>query len=146
MTGFHLTQQEAAAAGRDAARTETQLAPDELIIAYHLPIRENQRSAYVKVRERESYEYALVSAAAAIEVDNAIIRSARIALGSVAQKPWRLPSAERALMGQSLTKDTIAAAIESGMGDARPLAHNGYKIAMAKNAAVRAVMIAGGAA
>jgi xanthine dehydrogenase YagS FAD-binding subunit len=146
MTGFHVTQQEAAAARRDPAQYETQLAPDELIVAYHIPMRDGLRSAYLKVRERESYEYALVSAAAALELDGTTIRSARIALGSVAQKPWRLAAAERALVGEALTKQTVASAVEASMRDARALAHNGYKIEMAKNAAVRALLIAGGAA
>jgi xanthine dehydrogenase YagS FAD-binding subunit len=146
MNGFHLTQQEAAAARRDPAQYETQLAPDELIVAYHIPMRDGLRSAYVKVRERESYEYALVSAAAALELDGATIRSARIALGSVAQKPWRLVAAERALAGQPLIKQAVASAIETSMREARPLAHNGYKVEMAKNAATRALLTAGGAA
>jgi xanthine dehydrogenase YagS FAD-binding subunit len=138
MTAFHLTQQEAGSAQR-----ETQLKPDELIIAYHIPVKEGLRSAYLKVRERESYEYALVSAAAAVELDGRTIRTARIALGSVAQKPWRLTAAERALAGQPLAKEAIAAAVEAAMRDARPLSHNAYKIEMARNAAVRALMTAG---
>ncbi len=146
MTEFHVTQQEAAAASRDEARYETQLSPDEIIIAYHLPVRGGERSAYLKIRERESYEYALVSAAAAVILDGGTIRAARIALGSVAQKPWRLTATERALAGTTLSKETLASAVEAGMHDARPLAHNGYKIAMAKNAAVRALLLAGGAA
>jgi xanthine dehydrogenase YagS FAD-binding subunit len=145
MTQFHVTQQEAAELRLDEARHETQLAPDELILAYHVPTRAGERSAYVKVRERESYEYALVSAAAAIELDGETIRTARIALGSVAQKPWRLIQTERALAGQPLTKEALAAAVDAGLRDARPLAHNRYKIAMAKNAAVRALLSAGGA-
>jgi xanthine dehydrogenase YagS FAD-binding subunit len=144
MAGFHFTQQEAATAGRNAAQHETQLAPDELIVAYNIPVREAQRSTYVKVRDRESFEYALVSAAAALEMDGADTRAARIALGSVAQKPWRLTSAEQMLAGRPLTKTAVAAAIEAAMSDARPLSHNGYKIEMAKNTAVRAVMTAGG--
>ena len=146
MTGFHVTQQEAAAASRDEARYETQLAPDEIIIAYHLKVREGERSAYLKIRERESYEYALVSAAAAVTLDGGTILAARIALGSVAQKPWRLTATERALTGAALSKEALASAVEAGMRDACPLAHNGYKIAMAKNAAVRALLLAGGAA
>jgi xanthine dehydrogenase YagS FAD-binding subunit len=145
MTSFHVTPQEAAELRRDEARYETQLAPDELIIAYHLSVREGERSAYVKVRERESYEYALVSAAAAIHLDGQTIRAARIALGSVAQKPWRPIETERALVGGRFTKEKLASAVEAGMRDARALAHNSYKIAMAKNAAVRALLLAGGA-
>jgi xanthine dehydrogenase YagS FAD-binding subunit len=78
-------------------------------------------------------------------LDGRIIRAARIALGSVAQKPWRLWETERALTGRTLAKETLISAVEAGMHDARPLAHNGYKVTMAKNAAVRALMLAGGA-
>ena len=93
---LHLTQEEAEQEGGDAARLETRLQPGEIIVAYHLPIREGQRSAYVKVRERASYEYALVSAAAVLSLTNGTIGRAAIALGSVAQKPWRLAAAEAA--------------------------------------------------
>jgi xanthine dehydrogenase YagS FAD-binding subunit len=146
MTAFHLTQEEAAASSRDAARVETQLHEDELIIDYHIPVRPGRRSAYLKVRERESFEYALVSAAAAIELDGPIIRLARIALGSVAQKPWRLTEAERALIGQTFDRATLEAAIADALRSARPLAHNAYKITLARKAAVRALLAAGGQA
>jgi xanthine dehydrogenase YagS FAD-binding subunit len=144
MADFYVTQQEAAAAGENAATCETRLARDDVIVAYHLPLRVNTRSAYVKVRERASYEYALVSAAASIQGSPDRIAAARIVLGSVAQKPWRLGVAERALVGKPLTRETLAPAIAAAMQDARPLAHNGYKIEMARNAAVRALLTAGG--
>ena len=146
MTTFHLTQSEAAADGADAARTETRLAADELITAYRIPVRTGERSAYIKVRERESYEYALVSAAAALETDGGVIRQVRIALGSVAQKPWRLAQAEAALAGQPLTRDALLSPIRAALAEARPLNHNAYKIEMAANAAMRAVLAAGGEA
>jgi xanthine dehydrogenase YagS FAD-binding subunit len=146
MTEFHTSQSEAAARGADPARAESQLQPDELITAYHIPQRREERSAYVKVRERESYEYALVSAAATVQLDGGAIRSIRIALGSVAQKPWRLPAAEQALAGQPLTREAILPPIRAALSDARPLEHNAYKIRMAANAAMRAVLAAGGAA
>jgi xanthine dehydrogenase YagS FAD-binding subunit len=146
MTGFHLTQAEAAGSGGDAARDETRLAPGELIMAYRIPIRAGERSAYIKVRERESYEYALVSAAAAVRLDNGVIGAARIALGSVAQKPWRLPAAEAALVGQPLTRDAVLPPIRAGLAEARALDHNAYKIEMAGNAAMRALLAAGGKA
>lgn len=105
-----------------------------------------ERSAYVKVRERASYEYALVSAAAAVRIENGAIASARIALGSVAQRPWRLEAAERALVGAAPAKTAVLPAIEAALADARPLAHNAYKVRLAANAAARAVVLAGGAA
>lgn len=146
MTEFHFTQAEAVANGDDPALTETQLEPDELIAAYHIPVRDRERSAYIKVRERESFEYALVSAAAALQLDNGVIRSARVALGSVAQKPWRLPQAEAALSGQPLTREAVLPPIRAALAEARALAHNAYKVEMAANAAMRAVLAAGGEA
>ena len=146
MTDLHLTQAEAASGGTDPARTETRLAADELITAYHIPLRTSERSAYVKVRERESYEYALVSAAAAVELENGVICAARLGLGSVAQKPWRLRSAEAALNGQPLTREAVLPHIRAALNEARALDHNAYKIEMAAKAAMRALLAAGGAA
>jgi len=143
MTGFHLTQQEAAAAGGDPAGTETVLRADELIVAYHLPVRPAERSTYLKVRERASYEYALVSAAAATVLDGGRLAGVRLALGSVAQKPWRLSRAEAALRGGPLTEQAARRAVALDLADARPLEHNGYKLRMAATAAVRALMATG---
>lgn len=137
---FHLTQTEAREAGGNPARMETRLAAGELIRGYRTPIRLGERSAYVKVRERESYAYALVSAAAAVHTEGSKFSHVRIALGSVAQRPWRLAAAEEALVGAAIDADTVRAAVIEAMHDARPLAGNDYKFAMAANAAVRAVM------
>jgi xanthine dehydrogenase YagS FAD-binding subunit len=141
LTEFHLTQEEAAQMG-GAAQLETRLAPGEVIVSFRIPVRPGARSAYVKVRERASYEYALVSAAASLVLDQDRVESVSIALGSVAQRPWRLPVAEASLRGQILSKETIAAMIDKAMTNARPLAHNGYKVVMARNAAVRALLTA----
>lgn len=143
MTDFHLTQVEAKALGGDAATLETGLAPGELIAGYRIPIRPGETFAYVKVRERESYEYALVSAACALKVENGVIAQARLALGSVAQKPWRLPAAEAALVGGLATREAALAAIRPALAEARPLSHNAYKIELAVRAAARAVAQAG---
>jgi xanthine dehydrogenase YagS FAD-binding subunit len=98
------------------------------------------RSAYLKIRERESYEYAIVSAAAALEMDGRAIRRARVALGSVAHRPWRLRAAEDRLAGISAQdREALRRAIEASFADARPLAHNAYKIPLARNAALRAI-------
>jgi len=137
---LHLTQQEAAAAGLDAALAETRLRPGEVIVGYHVPVRKGERSAYVKVRERASYEYALVSAAAVVALQDGLIARAAVALGSVAQKPWRLRTAEAQLVGQPPTRDAVRPILLSGLADARPLAHNGYKVAMAAGAATRAIV------
>jgi xanthine dehydrogenase YagS FAD-binding subunit len=97
-------------------------------------------SAYVKVRERESYEYATVSAAAAIETDGEVIRGARLALGSVAHRPWRLAAAESRLTGcASADRAALRAAIEASFDEARPLSGNAHKVPLAKNAALRAL-------
>jgi xanthine dehydrogenase YagS FAD-binding subunit len=146
MTAFHLSQAEAAEQGaQHAAERENRLEAGELIVAYHLPRAQRERSAYVKVRERESFEYALVSAAAALQMDGNVIRRARIALGSVAQRPWRLTAAEAALVGQRAERASAGPAIEQALAaEARPLAHNGYKVALAAQAALRAVLLAGG--
>ena len=137
---LHLTQQEAAAAGLDAALAETRLSPGEVIVGYHVPVRKSERSAYVKVRERASYEYALVSAAAVVALQDGLIARAAVALGSVAQKPWRLRTAEAQLVGQPPTRDAVRPILLAGLADARPLAHNGYKVAMAAGAATRAIV------
>jgi xanthine dehydrogenase YagS FAD-binding subunit len=118
------------------------LRPGELITAIELP-QPAPRSAYVKVRERESYEYATVSAAVVLELDGEVVRRARIALGSVAHRPWRLTAAEHALAGAAAGDiDGVRRAIDAAFADARPLAHNAHKIPLAKNAAVRAFELA----
>ena len=148
MREFHLTQREAAEAGQPMR--ETRLEPGELITGYRLPASADGQ-AYVKVRERASYEYAIVSAAAAVRLDTrclapgAAITAARVALGSVAQRPWRLTLAEAELPGTPLTREALTPVIERAMADAAPLPQNGFKVTMARNAAVRALLTAGGA-
>jgi xanthine dehydrogenase YagS FAD-binding subunit len=149
---LHLTPQDAAAeigAGRlkgsstDVARLENRLSPGEMIAGYRVPIRKDQRSAYVKVRERASYEYALVSAAAAVTLEAGNISSIALVLGSVAMKPWRLSAAEKKLVGIRPDRDTVLPIIRQSLADARPLTHNVFKIAMAAGAATRAIVSAG---
>ena len=142
MREFHLTQREAADVGQPMR--ETRLEPGELITGYRLPASADGQ-AYVKVRERASYEYAIVSAAAAVRLDRGLITAARVALGSVAQRPWRLTAAEAELPGTPLTREALIPVIERAMADAVPLPQNGFKVLMARNAAVRALLTAGGA-
>jgi xanthine dehydrogenase YagS FAD-binding subunit len=142
MREFHLTQREAADAGQPMR--ETRLEPGELITGYRLPVSADGQ-AYVKVRERASYEYAIVSAAAAVRRSGGQIAAARVALGSVAQRPWRLTAAEAGLPGTPLTREALIPVIERAMADAVPLPQNGFKVLMARNAAVRALLAAGGA-
>jgi xanthine dehydrogenase YagS FAD-binding subunit len=117
----------------------------DLIVAIEVPARvEARASHYLKVRDRESYEFALVSAAAAVATDGRRIRSARLAMGGVAHKPWRLAAAEAALRGISLDDiDALKSAIATSFTDARPLARNAFKIELAQRVALRALQIAG---
>jgi len=101
-----------------------------------------RRSAYLKIRERESYEYATVSAAVALDLDGDMINRARIALGSVAMRPWRLDATEHALVGKRLGSSDIATSIDISFREARPLSSNAYKIKLARNAALRAIELA----
>ena len=142
MREFHLTQREAAVLGEP--ERENRLGPDELITGFRLPA-STDGQAYIKVRERASYEYALVSAAAAVQLAGDQIAAARVALGSVAQRPWRLAGAEAELPGTPLTREALTPVIDRAMADATPLPQNGFKVTMARNAAVRALLTARGA-
>ncbi|HEY2136088.1 MAG TPA: xanthine dehydrogenase family protein subunit M [Xanthobacteraceae bacterium] len=124
---------------------DTVLERGDLIVAIEVPWSAEARSShYLKVRDRQSYEFALVSAAAAVATDGLRIRSARIAMGGVAHKPWRLAAAETALRGLALDdNDALRAAIGRSFVDARPLSHNDFKIELAQRAALRALQTAG---
>lgn len=129
----------------DTPERDNVLGRGDLIVAVEVPARpEGRASHYLKVRDRQSYEFALVSAAAAVAMDRQHIISARLALGGVAHKPWRLSDAEGALRGASLDDvDALRSAISLSFVDARPLAHNAFKIELAQRAALRALQIAG---
>ena len=129
----------------DTPERDNVLGRGDLIVAVEVPARpEGRASHYLKVRDRQSYEFALVSAAAAVAMDRQRIISARLALGGVAHKPWRLSDAEGALRGASLDDvDALRSAISLSFVDARPLAHNAFKIELAQRAALRALQIAG---
>jgi xanthine dehydrogenase YagS FAD-binding subunit len=117
----------------------------DLIVAIEVPARvEGRASHYLKVRDRQSYEFALVSAAAAVATDGRRLRSVRLAMGGVAHKPWRLAAAEAALRGVSLDdSDALKGAIATSFADARPLAHNAFKVELAQRVALRALQTAG---
>jgi len=111
---------------------ETELAPGELITAVELPaLSFATRSAYRKVRDRSSYAFALVSVAAAIDVEDGVVRDVRLALGGVAHKPWRAWKAEQMLTGQLATVDSFRAAAAAELADATPQSGNGFKIGLA---------------
>jgi xanthine dehydrogenase YagS FAD-binding subunit len=121
----------------------------ELIVAIELP-KNNfaNKSYYLKVRDRASYAFALVSVAAALEMNGGNIKNSRVVLGSVAHKPWRSTEAENALNGKPASDATFKAAAEIALRDAKPLKHNAYKIELGKRAIVLALQRAmnGGAA
>jgi xanthine dehydrogenase YagS FAD-binding subunit len=131
----------------DEPQKDTTLAAGELIEAIELPRSPfGTRSHYLKVRDRASYAFALVSVAAAIEMDGDRIKQARIALGGVAHKPWRARAAEQALVGQPATEAAFASAAELELKAAKPLEHNAYKVPLAKHAITRALARASGVA
>lgn len=123
---------------------DSTLQPGELIT--HIALPDAQRfaahSAYIKVRERLSYAFALVSVAAALELDGDTIRAARIALGGVAHKPWRVEQAERELEGKQAGEAAFMLAAERILGGARGWGQNDFKLPLAKNAIVQALTTA----
>ncbi len=136
LTDFHVSY------GDDPAR-ETVLDHGELITAVELPPTSwFARSHYLKVRDRASYEFALASAAVALDLDGGRIRAARVALGGVGTKPWRSAEAERALTGQKAEEASYRAAAEAALQGARPQKDNGFKIELAKRTLARALAVA----
>ncbi|MGC4032784.1 MAG: xanthine dehydrogenase family protein subunit M [Tepidisphaeraceae bacterium] len=125
--------------GDDPAK-ENVLAHDELITAVDLPpLPAAKRSVYLKARDRASYEFALASAAVVLDLDGKSIKSARIALGGVASKPWRSHEAEAALNGKEATDDAFKAAAEAALKNARPQKDNAFKVELAKRTIVEAL-------
>lgn len=127
--------------------TDTNLQHGELIVAVELP-KSNfaKHSYYLKVRDRASYAFALIAVAAALELDGNTIRNARVVLGGVAHKPWRSREAEAVLAGKPASEASFRRAAEVALADAKPLAHNAYKVELAKRAIVRALLRASASA
>ena len=126
---------------------DTNLNPDELILSIDLPSSPYAaHSHYLKMRDRASYAFALVSVAAALDLDGDNIRGARLALGGVAHKPWRSEEAEAALVGKPVGPEAFAAAAEQAVQGAKTYKHNAFKVVMAKRSIVRALTVAGGRA
>ncbi len=124
----------------DTPEKDNTLEHGELIVAIDIPKNSfAETSYYLKVRDRASYAFALVAVAAALETRGNDIKQARVVLGGVAHKPWRSVEAERALVGKPATEATFKAAAEAALKDARPLAHNGYKVELGKRAIVLAL-------
>ena len=124
-------------------QVDTNLKPDELIVAVTLPKpRFASNSHYLKARDRNSYAFALISVAAGLELSGGTIRSAGLALGGVALKPWRSVEAEKSLAGQSPSPEVFAKAAGVALAGAHGYEHNTFKIEMAKQGIVRALTLA----
>ncbi|CAN5162915.1 xanthine dehydrogenase family protein subunit M [soil metagenome] len=119
------------------------LAPGELIVGIELPPSDfAAHSWYLKVRDRHSYAFALVSVAAGLVSDNGAIRSAAVALGGVAAKPWRVHEAERSLVGKQPGPDAFHAAAQIALEGAKPLSQNGFKVDIGRHSVVRTLGLA----
>jgi xanthine dehydrogenase YagS FAD-binding subunit len=124
---------------------DTTLQPGELIVAVELPaFSVAKNSHYVKVRDRAEYAFALTSAAVALELQGALIKEARLALGGVAHKPWRSKEAEKSLVGKTVTKENFREAAEIALTGAQGFKYNEFKIELAKRTVVRAFEELGG--
>jgi xanthine dehydrogenase YagS FAD-binding subunit len=124
----------------DHPERETALRDDELVVAVDLPeTRLSRRSAFEKVRDRASFAFALASAAVALDLEGGVVREARIVLGGVGTRPWRVPEAEAAIVGRPPFLDTWAAAAEAALRDAVPRRHNAFKVELARRTLARAL-------
>ncbi|MGE4240617.1 FAD binding domain-containing protein [Ramlibacter sp.] len=129
----------------DRPEVDTTLEPDELIVAIDIPASRQFRdhSVYMKLRERQSYAFALVSVAAALDIDGGVVREARLALGGVAHKPWRDPRVEALIVGRPATAATFeraaAALLEGAVPQGVGVGSNAFKIPLARRAIVRAL-------
>ena len=128
----------------DTPHLEHTLLPGELIVEVRVPGgARSRRARYLKVRDRASYEFALVSAAVALDVEGGVIRSARIAAGGVGTRPWRMRACEELLVGRPPERKAFEAAAEVAVQGARPLQHNRYKVELLPRTIVRALDMAG---
>jgi xanthine dehydrogenase YagS FAD-binding subunit len=124
----------------DTPQLDTNLKPNEIVTAIELPARGFAANyTYLKIRDRLSYAFAVVSIAAALELDGGTIKEARLALGGVAHKPWRDAAAEAALRGQAADQAAFTHAADVLLRDAKGYAHNSFKIALARRGIVRAL-------
>ena len=122
----------------DEPQRDTVLGHGDLVTAVELPpLAFGARSHYTKVRERASFAFAVVSVAAALDVEDGVVRDARVALGGVAHKPWRAVTAEDVLRDAPATEESFARAADAELAAAEPLRDNGYKVPLARNVLVR---------
>ena len=131
----------------DTPHLEHTLLPGELIVEVRVPGGpDGRRARYLKVRDRASYEFALVSAAAALDVVDGVIRGARLAVGGVGTRPWRMRAVEAALIGKVPDRQVFETAARSALEGARPLSGNHYKLELLPRTIVRAFEMTGGIA
>jgi xanthine dehydrogenase YagS FAD-binding subunit len=124
----------------DTPQIDTSLRPDEIIIALELPPKGFAKTySYLKIRDRLSYAFALVSVAAALDMEGQTIKQARLALGGVAHKPWRDRAAEAQLAGTPATRESFERTADTVLRDARGFGHNDFKIELARRSIVRAL-------
>jgi xanthine dehydrogenase YagS FAD-binding subunit len=128
----------------DTPHLEHTLHPGELIVEVRVPGGPHARRArYLKVRDRASYEFALVSTAAALHIEGGVIRQARLAAGGVGTRPWRMRASEQALTGKPPVRHAFEAAAQLALEGARPLSGNRYKVELLPRTIVRALEMAG---
>jgi xanthine dehydrogenase YagS FAD-binding subunit len=119
---------------------ENQLRPGELITEVRVPrLPWARKSSYLKIRDRESYEFALTSAAVALDLDGDTVRDVRIAVGGVGTKPWNLPNVREALVGKPFKQETLSAAAKLAVDGASPFKQNGFKVDLIQRTIVRAL-------
>ena len=122
----------------DTPQLDNNLQPNEIVTSVELPAKGFKANySYLKIRDRLSYAFALVSVAAALELEGGRIKEARLALGGVAHKPWRKPEAEAALRGEAADEQSFTKAADLLLRDAKGFEHNAFKIGLARRAVVR---------
>lgn len=127
----------------DTPQIDNTLLAHELILGIELPPSNyGPHSWYLKVRDRHSYAFALVSVAAGLEIQDGVIVSAAIAMGGVASKPWRVHAAERSLLGKQPGAESFRTAVELALAGAQPLTQNGFKVDLGKHSVVRTLRLA----
>ncbi|BCH20766.1 FAD binding domain-containing protein [Mesorhizobium sp. L-8-3] len=128
----------------DTPHLEHTLLPGELIVEIRVPgLPYSRRARYLKVRDRASYEFALIAAAAVLDLDGGVIRQVRLAVGGAGTRPWRLRTAEQALTGKPFERATLEAVAHTALAGARPLSGNHYKVELLPRTIVRALEMAG---
>jgi xanthine dehydrogenase YagS FAD-binding subunit len=123
---------------------ENILAPNELITHVIVPAARGVKNATYEVRFKQSHDWPLAMATAALDLASGRVRTARIVMGAVAPVPWRAEAAEAALVGKAVSEETAAAAADAALKEAQPMTENGYKVQIARTAVKRAIMKAAG--